>query len=65
MAEIGYGKEYKYAHDYPNHYVPNEQYLPREIINQQFYQPTNQGLEARIQERLKFLQQLDTPLNDD
>lgn len=65
MAEIGYGKEYKYAHDYPNHYVPNEQYLPREIINQQFYQPTNQGLEARIQERLKFLQQLDTQLNDD
>lgn len=59
MAEIGYGKEYKYAHDYPNHYVPNEEYLPEQIVNQQFYKPTNQGLESRIQERLKYLADLD------
>lgn len=59
MSELGYGKEYKYAHDYPNHYVPNEQYLPEHISNTNFYTPTNQGFEARISERLKFLTELD------
>ncbi len=59
MSELGYGAEYKYAHDYPHHYVPNERYFPDEIDNIKFYEPTNQGFEARIQERLKFLASLD------
>lgn len=60
MAELGYGKEYRYAHDYPNHYVPNESYFPDELeILPTFYQPTNQGFEQRIIERLNFLQELD------
>ena len=60
MAELGYGKEYKYAHDYPNHYVPNEQYFPDDLINKpKFYQPTNQGFEQRIIERLEYLHKLD------
>ncbi len=59
MTELGYGREYKYAHDYPNHYVSNEQYLPEQIKDHKFYQPTNQGFEARISERLKFLAELD------
>lgn len=59
MAELGYAKEYKYAHDYPHHYVPNENYWPDNLLSQQFYQPTRQGIEARVVERLKFLQELD------
>lgn len=59
MNDLGYGKEYKYAHDFPNHYVPNEQYFPDNIISQKFYNPTEQGFEARITERLRFLHNLD------
>lgn len=59
MADLGYAKEYKYAHDYPNHYVPNENYWPDNLHSQQFYTPTSQGLENRIIERLKFLKDLD------
>ncbi|AUR52598.1 replication-associated recombination protein A [Aquella oligotrophica] len=60
MAELGYGKEYRYAHDYPSHYVPNESYFPDELeISPTFYRPTNQGFEQRIIERLQFLRELD------
>ncbi len=59
MAELGYGREYKYAHDYPQHYVPNEQYFPDEIAEQKFYQPSDQGFEQRIRERLNYLRDLD------
>lgn len=59
MADLGYAKEYKYAHDYPHHYVPNENYWPDNLSAQQFYTPTLQGLEARVVERLKFLKELD------
>jgi putative ATPase len=59
MAELNYAKDYKYAHDYPNHYVPNEHYFPDEIKSQQFYTPTQQGLEQKISTRLDFLQELD------
>lgn len=59
MSELGYGKEYKYAHDYPEHYVPNENYWPDNLSRQQFYNPTMQGLEKRILERLEFLKSLD------
>ena len=59
MADLGYAKEYKYTHDYPHHYVPNENYWPDAMPAQQFYEPTNQGLEAKIVERLRFLKDLD------
>lgn len=59
MSDIGYGKDYRYAHDYKEHYVPNENYWPDGAIYQQFYMPTNQGLEKRINERLQFLRNLD------
>jgi|SRR6185437_12067074 len=59
MSELGYGKEYKYAHDYPEHYVPNENYWPDGMDKQKFYQPTNQGLEKRVADRLEFLRNLD------
>ena len=59
MSELGYGKEYHYAHDYPNHYVPNEQYFPDGLAAVQFYQPSDQGFEQRINERLDYLAKLD------
>lgn len=64
MSSLGYGKEYKYAHDYPNHYVPNENYWPQSMEGKQFYHPTLEGMEKRIIERIKFLHELDQPDNE-
>lgn len=50
----GSGTGYKYAHDYPNHYV-EQQYLPDEIIDTQFYIPTEQGYERSIKDHLSFI----------
>lgn len=48
MGQLGYGKEYKYAHDYPNHYVP-QQYLPDNAVNTVFWHPqTHSPHEAKI-----------------
>lgn len=54
MKELGYGKEYKYAHDFEKHFV-EEDYLPDELKGKQFYFPTEQGQEKKIKEWLKFL----------
>lgn len=59
MSELGYGREYKYAHDFPEHYVPNEQYFPDGVSDIKFYEPSGQGFEKRIQERLDYLRSLD------
>jgi len=53
MKEIGYGKNYKYAHNYKHHFV-EEDYLPEELKDMQFYHPTDNGQEKNIKERLKF-----------
>ncbi|MBI4126899.1 MAG: replication-associated recombination protein A, partial [Deltaproteobacteria bacterium] len=53
MKELGYGKEYKYAHDFENHFVPGEQYLPDKLKGKRYYEPTDNGYEQRIAERLK------------
>ena len=45
--EIGHGVGYKYAHDFPNHYV-EQQYLPDEIAGERFYEPTDIGYEREI-----------------
>lgn len=59
MKELGYGKAYRYAHDEPHAYAAGEQYFPDNMPNRQYYQPTNYGLEQRIQERLAYLRSLD------
>ena len=51
MKEIGYGKGYKYAHDFANAFVPQE-YLPEELEGQIYYEPTDRGYEKTIKERL-------------
>ncbi len=53
MKDEGYGKGYKYAHDFDEGFVPGETYLPEEIVGTRFYHPTNQGLEKAIGERLE------------
>jgi putative ATPase len=56
MKDLDYGKDYKYAHDYANAYVPQE-YLPDEIRGQIFYQPREVGFEKTIIERLNYWRQ--------
>jgi putative ATPase len=51
MTEVGYGKGYKYAHDYKDAYTPQE-YLPEGLRDQRFYTPTTRGHEKIIKERL-------------
>lgn len=54
MTELGYGEDYKYAHDYTDHFV-QENYLPENLANPQFYKP---GENAREEEMRKRLDQL-------
>ncbi len=53
-GKLGHGTGYKYAHDYPNHYV-RQQYLPEEIRGEVFYEPGDIGKEKEIKEWLKFI----------
>jgi putative ATPase len=59
MKELGYGHEYRYAHDEPNAYAAGETYLPEGIEEPGWYQPTPRGLEIKIGEKLAFLRKLD------
>ncbi len=52
MRAEGYGEGYQYAHDFAGHVVPGEVYLPDEIAGTRFYEPTSEGLEKAIGERL-------------
>ncbi len=52
--KLGHGIGYKYAHDYPEHYI-QQQYLPDEIRGSRFYYPTQMGEEKRISEWLSHL----------
>ncbi|HMM21225.1 MAG TPA: replication-associated recombination protein A [Selenomonadales bacterium] len=47
----GHGRDYKYPHDYPGGYVP-QQYLPDELKGAKYYQPADRGFEAEIARRL-------------
>ena len=53
-AKLGHGTGYKYAHDYPNHYV-RQQYLPYELDGKEFYRPTGNGYEVKIKEHMRRL----------
>ncbi|MDO9320221.1 MAG: replication-associated recombination protein A [Pseudomonas sp.] len=59
MKELGYGDEYRYAHDEPEAYAAGETYLPEQLPEQSFYQPVPRGLELKIGEKLKHLAALD------
>jgi putative ATPase len=52
MKEIGYGKDYRYAHDFPGAFVP-ETFLPDALEGTIYYHPQNRGRESKIKERLQ------------
>jgi putative ATPase len=49
---FGHGKGYLYPHSFDGHFIP-QQYLPDHLMGKQFYQPSDQGFEAKVQERVK------------
>ncbi len=55
-AKLGHGTGYKYAHDYPKHYV-EQQYLPYELNGREFYSPSGNGYEAKIRDHMKWLKE--------
>ena len=59
MKELGYGREYRYAHDEPDAYAAGENYFPEGMPEVNWYQPTPRGLEGRISEKLAYLRELD------
>ncbi|MBU4503119.1 MAG: replication-associated recombination protein A [Proteobacteria bacterium] len=52
MKNLGYGKDYKYAHNFKDAHIPQE-YLPEELQNQRYYFPTDRGYEKIIKQRLE------------
>jgi putative ATPase len=65
MKGLGYGKGYRYAHDEEDAYAAGETYLPDDMKPQQFYTPTDRGLEARIRDKLDTLRARDRDARDD
>lgn len=59
MKELGYGHEYRYAHDEPNAYAAGENYFPDGMAAPNWYQPVPRGLEIKIAEKLAILQRWD------
>ncbi|MGD2113019.1 MAG: replication-associated recombination protein A [Gammaproteobacteria bacterium] len=59
MQELGYGREYRYAHDEPEAYAAGENYFPEDLKPRRYYQPVPRGLEIKIAEKLAHLRELD------
>jgi putative ATPase len=56
MRNLGYGRDYRYPHDFPDAHVPMS-YLPEDLQHIPFYQPTNRGYEVTLAERLRYWRQ--------
>ncbi len=59
MDNLGYGAEYRYAHNEEGAYAAGENYFPEELKDVIFYQPGERGLETKIKARLEYLKNLD------
>jgi len=59
MKKLGYGKAYRYPHDEPDAYIPNENYFPEDMPPQHYYDPVPRGLEIQIREKLHSLKEKD------
>ena len=59
MKDLGYGKDYRYAHDEQGAYAAGESYFPEGMPAVEWYRPTERGLEAKIREKLDMLRGLD------
>jgi putative ATPase len=55
MKQLGYGKRYRYAHDRPEHFDPDETFLPPSLLGRRYYEPTEIGAEATLRLRLEEL----------
>ncbi|MDP5239976.1 replication-associated recombination protein A [Uliginosibacterium sp. 31-16] len=64
MKDLGYGKQYRYAHDEPGAYAAGENYLPEGMPAVSWYEPTDRGLEAKIAQKLAYLKGLDRAARD-
>jgi putative ATPase len=56
MRREGYGKGYRYPHEFPEHFI-DEQYLPDRLSDARFYRPSVEGVERSLRERLRRLWQ--------
>ena len=65
MKELGYGRDYRYAHDEPHAYAAGESYMPDGMDEPDFYRPTDRGLEIKIAEKLAWLRGLDEAAKGD
>jgi putative ATPase len=59
MKELGFGHEYRYAHDEQEGYAAGETYLPKGMQKPGWYKPVARGMEAKIREKMAFLKSLD------
>jgi putative ATPase len=59
MKDLGFGRDYRYAHDEPDAHAAGENYLPEGMPQVEWYRPTDRGLESRIGEKMKELRRRD------
>ena len=59
MKELGYGDNYRYAHNEAEAYAAGERYFPDDMPERVYYQPVDRGLESRIRDKLGHLRSLD------
>jgi len=59
MKQLGYGKDYRYAHEEQGAYAAGENYFPEGMPAVEWYKPTERGREARLRERIAELRRLD------
>jgi putative ATPase len=59
VKALGHGAAYRYAHDWPEAYVPGEDYLPSALADLRLYEPVDRGFEQRLRQKLAYLRQLD------
>ncbi len=62
MKNLGYSRNYRYAHDEPYGYAAGEHYFPEDMEAMNWYQPVDRGLEKKIRDKLDFLHRLDEAL---
>ena len=59
MKDLGYGKDYRYAHNEEGAYAAGENYFPDNMQKPVWYEPTDRGLEGKIADKLRTLRALD------
>ena len=63
MQDLGFGKDYRYAHDEEDAFAAGETYFPELMGERQYYQPVDRGLEVKIKEKLDHLREINVPQN--